>query len=226
MSTFLMILTVLIFLPLAFPVMLIVHELGHAITALLLTPKTVIAFIGNPVDKVKWNFKLGRLNLKLTTNFFWTSRGHASYSRMYLTWFKRFVITLMGPLSVAILFGLASAMVGYDSSMKPLEGTNLLWALLFLLGFFEIYSQIHPSSITKTRDDDGMIVMNDGMEILSLLAIKDKAKEYDLGMFFMDKGDYSQALAIFNDIKDNGIKNHIIENEIIRCQKMLDSVKK
>jgi len=221
MEFFIIVLTTVLFFALAFPVILIIHELGHAITALIMTQKPVVAFIGNPKDEVKWRFQFGRLDLQLTSNFFWTSRGYAFYSPVNLSWFKKLLIVCMGPLSVSVFFSIAAYFVGLDPELKY-EGTNMLFFLLFSVALFEIYGQFTTTGYFKTTLENGMIVVNDGTEILSLFEIKDKAKEYDLGLYFIDKGDYNKALDIFNRIKNSGIDNHLIENEIIYCRQMLN----
>lgn len=153
---------------------LFLHELGHAIPALIFTKKTVSIYIGSYGSKEN-SFKI---NFKSLTIYIFKSPLHlvglCSHNHNNLTVFKNIVILLMGPLAsffVATLFAFFIFVYDLHGSLKTIS------FLFIISAWFDLVMNLNPSS-TPIQLNNGGITYNDGYQIKQQAKLLFKKKEF------------------------------------------------
>jgi tetratricopeptide (TPR) repeat protein len=159
---------------LAYPVMLagslvaliVLHEAGHALAALALTPGEVTVYLGSyGSPDGNWHARAGRLQLYSKRNLRRWRGGCCQYhfTGPMTTW-RQVLVVLAGP---ALPFFLAS--LGFYISMHVENGAHRLVTLLFL--FIVVVSTLQNlfARYTLVRAANGQLIPSDGYQLRELL---------------------------------------------------------
>ena len=149
---------------LVYPVLVLVHELGHAVPALLLTRAPVTVYLGSYGDHHHtWRVQLGALELYVKRNLFWT-KGLCVHTGQNLSRAGRMLIGLGG----VVVSTLVAVLGFYGALVFDLHGAvKLLLFVLVLLAVISLVANLVPS----TRGG----FANDGMLLKLLLTNKQEA---------------------------------------------------
>lgn len=139
------------------PVLTFLHELGHAICALILANGQVDITIGN-FEKKHVSFKIGKLKVYLNKFSPWV--GYTYSSEMPQEKYKKILIYLGGPI--------ASVLVGFIFTILGAITENIFLKILLCSFIFGSYSQFLTTIIPMTykhgaykgRTSDGYEVIN------------------------------------------------------------------
>jgi tetratricopeptide (TPR) repeat protein len=169
--------------------MIALHELGHAIPALIMSGKRVSIFIGTEMDKKKLlRVKTGKLKLYFSPNPWTWAGGCCDFSRANLSINQKIVCLLAGPLtpfmiSITLAYFTTKDMHG---AWKAFAGALLLWSVTGL-------TNLVPSK-RRYILSNGDVTYNDGHSIRLLLEQK---KITNLGHKFQElfeRKKYDEAL--------------------------------
>lgn len=149
---------------LAYPILVLVHELGHAVPALLLTRAPVTVYLGSYGDRRNtWRVQLGELEFYLKRNLFWT-KGLCVHTGQNLSRGAHILIVL-GGVAVSVLVATLSF---YGALVFDLHGAvKLLLFMMVLLAGVSLVANLVPSTRAGFASD--------GMLLKSLLTNKQYA---------------------------------------------------
>tara|TARA_B110000037_G_scaffold212245_1_gene264812 strand:- start:164 stop:682 length:519 start_codon:yes stop_codon:yes gene_type:complete len=139
----------------------LIHELGHAAMALLLTKQTVSLRVGNSETAKKIRF--GRLELTLSLRGF--RYGSTSYDRSQESLSTQIIVALSGPLGSLLAIVFAFIFVSTVSR----EG--VLWLLLlsfFVANFRILLVALWPIKYRPNKESDE-VWLSDGLDIWRML---------------------------------------------------------
>jgi tetratricopeptide (TPR) repeat protein len=168
------------------PLTVLFHELGHAISIVLLTKQKVTIYIGSygdPKRSVKIN--LGMLAIFFRYNPFAWRLGLCVPSATSVSINRQIVYTVAGPVASLII----AAVAVYFTFTYDLHGFLKLFLLVFLgSAFVDLLVNLIPDK-TPLELYDGTIAYNDGYSLKQLIYYKQ-----------LPKG-YSEAVELYNERK-------------------------
>lgn len=167
-----------------------VHEVGHAISALLLTGGQVemyVASLGDEKKSVK--LTIGRLTTYLSF-IIWNLEIGLCRRSTETSISRAIIITLSGPvlsLSLALIFLYTLSLEGFTDVQK------FFLAVFMVSALWDFFVNIIPRTqdIVLANQDT---VHNDGKELVHLLKLAFASKDYHEVLKFMEFGDYDKAL--------------------------------
>jgi tetratricopeptide (TPR) repeat protein len=188
------------------PLTVLVHELGHAIPAILLTGKKVTVYIGSygdPDKSLRLNSRL--LEIYFRYNPFAWKLGLVNPSDQSVSVNKQIIYTLTGP--VASLLSAVVAfyyLVSYD-----VHGFIHLFLIVFMgSALLDFMVNILPDQNPIVLHN-GSLVSNDGQSLKTLFLYKLSPREYRNAAELYDKGKYAEAAPIFeklsSEMKDENV---------------------
>jgi tetratricopeptide (TPR) repeat protein len=189
----------LFFAILSIPVITLLHELGHAVPALLFTSDTVTMYVGSYGDpENNLRVRLGRLVILIKRNTVLWRQGicqHSSTGTM-----RQMVILASGPLSTFMLALAFSVLVfTYD-----LHGVVKLFFIVFsLVSFLSFLNNIIPDNRVLISQG-GTTGYNDGFLLKSLLKYKSISVEFRRGAALFNAQKYREAIVVFKAIAHSG----------------------
>ncbi|MFM1999384.1 MAG: hypothetical protein RL204_1331 [Bacteroidota bacterium] len=189
------------------PITVLLHELGHAIPAILMTRQSVSIYIGSYGDpKKSLHFKIGLLDIWFKYNPFSWRLGLCVPSAKQIPINKQIIYTLTGPLaSFAIAIGACYFTFAYD-----LHGFLKLTLVIFLgSSIFDLFVNLTPIN-TPVQLHDGRLTYNDGYQLRQLFYYKRLPKEYEQAVELYNQQKFAEAAIIFKDILNSAIKDENI----------------
>lgn len=203
LETILAIFGIILILLIVRPITTFVHELGHAIPALLFTKKEVIVYIGSYGDidnslvfelvrlKILFRYSITQWNMGLCT--------HHGYPSFYQT----MLIILGGPV-FSLLMGL---LFYYLIKAYP---PNLFYtfaiAAILVSGFLDFMVNIIPQN-NPIELDNGGLVMNDGSQFVHLLKTRNYPKSYWDGIHLLEREQVDEGIEKLKETIDTGFKD-------------------
>lgn len=211
MSTVFLILSV----PVALTLYLCIHELAHAVTALLLTRgdvRTHIGFHGTSPDSLK--FRIGRLHIELARNpLHWQRMGYCRHETDDLSLSRYIAIILAGPIVpfvVGIITGYSALALDIDPVLKislvMFSGITVLALILNLI----------PKQNSSYRREE-LLGYNDGFLIAWLLRKKGYYMEWKEARSWYARKHYAEAAARFESLIETKTKEKEIYNSAVNC---------
>lgn len=182
-----------------------VHEMGHAITACLLTKEKVVVYLGSYGDQEKSKrITAGKLEVWVRMSPLKWSGGVCEFSNY--TPKQYFNIVLAGPLASLLLF------VVLLSSYLILRPEDVITSF-FLLYFCGWSALIFLFDIAPARDvmslDQGQLAYNDGAK-LRMLRLNNKRPEYSEALDLSNAERYAEAAVLLDKIIKDGTKSIFI----------------
>jgi hypothetical protein len=151
---------------LASVITVILHELGHAIFALLFTNGRVTLYIGSHGDpSTSFQIDIARLRIFFRYKVFLQGTGLCVAERSTNHWIKNFIITLGGPATSLVISGLCL----YTMIFPEFHGAFKLFAfLLFVSSVIDFSDNIRVCE-EPIMLFDGSITFNDGKSLKELI---------------------------------------------------------
>lgn len=175
----------------------VIHELGHAIPALLLTKEKVSVYMGSHGDpKKSMYFRIGRLECFFKFNLFYWKGGLCVMHENEISLLKNFIITISGPLLSFLVAGITTLLIVYG------DFSDVTTLVLFALIFSCTLDFIH--NIIPNKDSvalyDGTIVHNDGMQLVYMIKYQNAHKKYEIGVHHFNNEEYEIAAEKFEEV--------------------------
>lgn len=191
------------------PVTTILHELGHAIAALLLTRKQVTVYIGTYGEtKNTVRIPVGKHIIYFRYNPFGWHAGLCVVGGEELAYSTDIIITLAGPFASLITATIAL----YYTFTYDLHGSLKLFLIVFLFSSIaDLLANIIPSKEPAILDD-GREVYNDGMQLLMIMRYRKLNKYYARAIDLYNQQQYDGVL----EIVDMLIAKNLEHEEVFR----------
>ena len=193
------------------PITVLVHELGHAIPALLFTQKPVTIYVGSYGDRSKsLFFNLGRLQSFVSYDIFQSQMGlcyHSSAKTIQQT----LLIILGGPLA-SLLFGLLLIVLVSNFIFPPM--LNFVFYMLLVSAIFDFFVNMIPSK-NPSYLFDGTPVYNDGNSFFKLLKESKYPENYFKAIDFYSKEKNKRAIHNFHSVLEEGYTDKVVYNKLI-----------
>lgn len=184
----------------AHPITVLLHELGHAIPAILFTRKKVTVYIGSYGETSKsFRLKIGLIEFWFRKTLFWKT-GMCVPSSTDMSLPKQMIFILGGPLASIITAGITSYFVfKYD-----MHGALKLIIVIFTMcAIFDFLTNIIPSKISQVLPT-GEVHYNDGAKLRQLFGINNFSKEYQAAAELYNKEQYATAAPMFEQFLNKG----------------------
>jgi len=168
------------------------HELSHAVAALLLTRHEVTVYIGSYGEsRGHLHFSTGRLHWRIKYNFFEWKGGVCMTHTEYLPPYKKIIYALMGPL---LPFVLSAVLTWLGYKLDWSDGVVFLWGFFCVLSFYYMVENLFPSSKPVILSD-GRVSRNDGSAILETIANRKTVVDYKEAVADYRLGKYEKVAA-------------------------------
>lgn len=172
------------------PMIVLFHELGHALAYLLLTkPKQINIFIGSyGVTEKSFNFRLGRLNFYFKKTFPFIKGGLCQSSDIEYNYIKEIIIILAGPFFTIFAISAISIVIFNTDA----HGSIKLYCFMCItFSIISLFTNLTPRTVKISGQED---LDNDGKKLRFVFRLK------------LLRRDYFQAL---RDIQENNIPEAI-----------------
>ena len=191
------------------PFIVLLHEMGHAIPALLLTPHAVTVYIGSYGDPHRsWQFRLGRLTIWFRLSLFWKT-GLCVIPQQDMASWRRALFVLGGPVTSAIIAGVGC----YFIFNYNLHGALKLFIVAFtLVALFDLLLNLIPNT-QSIRLNNGKTTYNDGQSLKILWYYRKFEAEYEMAVHHHNHQEYRQAAILF----ERFIAYNLLSPEIYEC---------
>jgi tetratricopeptide (TPR) repeat protein len=187
----------------------LVHELGHAIPAILLTRQRVSIYIGSYGDPEKsLNFTVGLLEVWLKYSPLSWRLGVCVPDAKEISINRQIIYTLTGPLAS----GVVAAAVCYSYFAYDLYRFKFMFVifLCFLISLiYDLFLNLIPRE-TPIKLYDGRFTHNDGYLLKQLFHYKRFPKEYERAAELYKQHRFAEAAEAFHEMLKRGIKDENI----------------
>lgn len=208
MDTFIIIFSILFLLGFSFiiiqPLTTLVHELGHAIPALVFTKENVKIFIGSYGDPNEGvAIRIFRLEIYFKYNLKLWNHGLCSYGNTGTGINKNILIILLGPL-VSIIFGVLVCYYTFDNYDDG--RIKFLGLIIFGSSILDFYFNIKPNP-EPFKLFNGDLIYNDGQQLLKLFKYKFLPEEHKQANEFYVNEEYFKAGNLYTNLLKKGNRN-------------------
>lgn len=192
-----------------------IHELGHAIPALLFTDKEVVMHVGSYGDtKDSFLLSIGRLKSYFKFNLVQLNMGLCMHQNIPNI-AKTMMITLGGPFN-SLLFALTLIVVIVNNNFS--DGVVTLIALFALSAIWDFLINLIPTT-QPTLLANGRVCYNDGQQFLALLQEMRYPAAYFKGLEHQHKGKHLLAISSFEEALKtdkiySGIYQALVQSQI------------
>ncbi len=196
------------------PLSTLIHELGHAIPAILLTKEKVSIYIGSYGDPNKsLNFKIGRLEVWFRYDPFSWALGLCVPSANEISTIRQIIFILSGPIASLVI----SFFAIYFLYFHELHGAiKLLLVIMLGSSIFDFFGNIIPQS-HPIQLYDGKIVYNDGRALQQLFQYRKFQAKYKEAVQLYREAKYSEAAELFNGMLKKGWQHEYVYRLAISC---------
>ncbi|KUJ62970.1 hypothetical protein AR687_06140 [Flavobacteriaceae bacterium CRH] len=192
-----------LFFILARSIILILHELGHAIPALLFTKQKVTVYIGSYGDpKKSIYFKIGLLEFWFSYEIFSWEGGLCRLSSNAPSLNKQIIFVLAGPIS-SLFF---ASLYLYISIINEFDDYYVYFGLIFfVLSLFDLKNLIPDKKTIEMYD--GTLAYNDGYTLSKLFRDKKNIKQYNKAVNLYNAKEFETAIPFLDLILKRKEKN-------------------
>lgn len=179
----------------------ILHELGHAIPALILSKGNVEVYIGSYGNTEKsWKIKVGQLIIYFRYNPFLSRAGLCRVTDEDMAVWKKLVYVLGGPLLsliVALVLGSLVKWGDYDGIYK------MIFMILGVSCFYDFMVNIVPND-RKIVLHNGKTTKNDGSLIKDLLKFGNYPPEFFEASKYLQEKEYGKSAELYAAVINSG----------------------
>jgi len=186
------------------PLIVMLHELGHALAYLTLTKSSKIdIYIGSYGDATNnIVFKTGKLNFIIKRSFpFVKGIGLCASDKPETDYRKYIVILLAGAVFTFVSAGIV-ALIAFGTSANFL--VQVACYIFLGLSFVSLLSNLIPRDIRYAKKNE---LNSDGSKLLLTLQIKNKLPDYVEAFEQIDKKNYAAATASLKSVMEASPKN-------------------
>ena len=190
-----------------------VHEMGHAIPALLFTDQRVVVYVGSYHD-ISRSLLLssGRLSVYFTFNVFGWDLGLCRHSRAESIR-EELTIVLGGPLA-SLLFGIF--LLGVARNWGLSDGHITLLAVFIFSSIWDFFVNIYPRK-NPIYLHDGSMTLNDGQQIMNLLRLQQQPEALSEAIELMKVERYEVARQKLQGLVEEGYQKPIVYDLILEA---------
>lgn len=185
----------------------VLHELGHAIPAILLSRKKVSIYIGSYGDSEKsFNFRIGLLDVWLNYKMMSWKNGLCIPSAQDMSINRQIVYTISGPIFSFIL----SSIFLYLTLSMDLSDSYLHFAVIFFfMAIFDLFRNLIPNK-NPILLSSGKTTYNDGYSLVRLFKFRALKNEFEEAIDLYNKKEYQKAAILFDFLIKLNIKDATI----------------
>lgn len=192
----------------------LLHEIGHAIPAILLTRKRVSIYIGSygdPNDSL--HLRLGLLDMWLKYNpLNWWYRLCVP-SATVVSVNRQIIYTMTGPLASITIASIAC----YYTFAFDVDRLKFVMVIFVFSAIYDLLTNLIPRS-ESIRLSDGTVTYNDGYQLKQLLYYKRLPKEYHQAIELYQQQRYAEAAGMLDHILRHQLKDeHIYQLTLSAC---------
>jgi tetratricopeptide (TPR) repeat protein len=173
----------------------ILHELGHAIPAIILTKQKVSIYIGsygNPKRSI--NFKIGLLDVWLSYEMLSWKNGLCVPSAENISINRQIIYVLTGPICSSIV----STLYLYLAFLKDFSDPYLLFAVIFfIISILDLLGNLIPSK-KPIELFEGKVTYNDGYALFKLFKYRKFSTQYTEAIDLFNKKEYKKSINLFD----------------------------
>lgn len=150
-----------------------IHEMGHAIPALLYTDEPVTIYIGSYGDiSNSLHFAIGRLHILFQFNVLTHAMGLCAHDKVKFAW-QEFLVIMGGPtFSVLLSIPLLLMLYFYEFS----QGWIIIFTMFIISAVLDFFVNIIPRNERMVLHN-GQVTYNDGTQLLRLYRKMSKSQE-------------------------------------------------
>jgi len=190
----------------------LLHELGHAIPAIIMTRQPVSIYIGSYGDpKKSLYFRIGLLNVWFRFNPFSWRLGVCIPSAKHISINTQIIYTLTGPLT-SFLFAVIFSYLAFAFELH--ESIKFILIIFLCSSLYDMFINLTPRT-TPIMLHNGTLTYNDGYLLKQLFFYKSLPKEYEVAVELYNQHKFAEAATTLNDILNNGFKDKVIYRLII-----------
>ena len=190
-------------------IVVILHELGHAIPAIILTKQKVSIYIGsygNPKKSI--NFRIMLLDVWLSYEMLSWKNGLCVPSAQNISINRQIIYVLCGPICSSV-FATIYLYLAYSNDFGDFY---LLYAVIFfVIAIIDLFENLVPSKI-PIELFDGKVIYNDGYTLLKLFKCRKFPVQYAEAINSFNKKEYKKSINLF----DNFLKTNLKDDNIYR----------
>ncbi|PKP15681.1 MAG: hypothetical protein CVU07_09350, partial [Bacteroidetes bacterium HGW-Bacteroidetes-23] len=171
------------------------HELGHALPALVFTKQKVTLYIGSYGDPEKSiHFKIRNLEVWLNYKLFSWRNGLCIATFENKSIDKQIFYVLMGPMLPFIL-AISYAFVAFSNDFGDFY---LLFAVSFLItSVIDLFHNLIPDK-TPIKLHNGTVTYNDGYNLSKLFKYRKFSDQYEDAIDCFTKKEYQKSIQLFD----------------------------
>lgn len=194
------------------PITVVVHELGHAIPALLFGSKLVNIYIGSygdPSDSLK--IKIGRFTAFFKYDLVLWKSGLCTFNNQNLSAFQKLFVLLFGPLT-SLIFG--TSLVIFAFSCSENEGLHYTSMVVLASCLYDFYVNMIPNK-QPFQLYDGSLCYNDGQQIVQQFRYIRLPKEVKKVVDIYSEAKYEEVIPMGKALLEKGIVNESLYFSVI-----------
>lgn len=207
----------LFFIPVARALIVTLHELGHAIPAMLFTKKKVEVFIGTSSHSEKdAYFKIGLLELSVNYKVMWLKNGFCRASMKDMSVKQQLIYLICGPVFPVLISILLSIFPPTFESETSLELYGTFSKIFMFVTLLDAFMNLIPRS-EPIDMGNGIKAYNDGENIRKLLESdetekpdgekdlenSDIALKLKLAMHLFKNNQYADSIVLLDELIEN-----------------------
>ncbi|WP_269235677.1 tetratricopeptide repeat protein [Flavobacterium flavigenum] len=176
-------------------IVVILHELGHAIPAIILTKQKVSIYIGsygNPKKSI--NFRIGLLDVWLSYEMLSWKNGLCVPSAENISINRQIIYVLTGPICSSIF----ATLYLYVALFKNFSDLYLHFAVIFfLISILDLFGNLIPNE-NPIELFDGTVTYNDGYTLSKLFKYRKFPNQYTEAIDLFNKKEYKKSINLFD----------------------------
>ncbi|WP_417352311.1 tetratricopeptide repeat protein [Flavobacterium alkalisoli] len=191
-----------LFIHLSILLIIIIHEMGHAMFAVLFSNKEATIYLGSHGNQKKsLNFKIGLFNFYIKKNIFKWSGGLCRNGGE-MNFYQSAIYLLAGPL-LPLLTGMLLLFISRKYNSEYFYGFSFVFTGM---SFLSLVQNLYPKK-NGISLKSGAIIPNDGYSLVRLFRYKKRYPEYVKAINLFNEKKYSEAVLIFKDLIDKGLND-------------------
>jgi Tfp pilus assembly protein PilF len=178
-------------------IIILLHELSHAIPALIFSKQDVTIYIGTYGDKKGIHFSIGKLTIYIRPKFSYLKSGGLCTYKANMNFQKRLIILLSGPVVTAIIASLLFEFVFFSDAHGFIRALILV---LFVTALISLMVNLFPNKFPVKNSD--RLYYSDGYNIILLFENRNNFNNITIAWKFYDEQDYANALKLLLKTED------------------------
>jgi tetratricopeptide (TPR) repeat protein len=189
------------------------HELGHAIPAILFSKEKVTIYIGSLGNKESaFHFNIGLLEVWFHYNPISWKAGLCKPHGAAMSINQQIIYVICGPVASMLI---AISVLVLTQLYQFSESVNFFLLILFLSAFMDLISTLIPSS-RSIQLYNGDIVGNDGQTLKRLFYLRKLPDTFNQANLHYNSKSYFEAASLYRELLNMGLQHeHIFRQALI-----------